>query len=56
MFYGSLKPKNVILVCGYRQVTTRMLESRINIYFFKDKINSKEELLYKISNKIERNK
>ncbi|MCR1959327.1 BglG family transcription antiterminator [Thomasclavelia cocleata] len=36
-FSGSLQNKSVILVCGSGQATTRMLETRLNV-FFKDKI------------------
>lgn len=37
-FSGSIKVKNVILICGSGQATSRMLETRLNI-FFKDKIH-----------------
>ncbi|MFQ9515786.1 MAG: BglG family transcription antiterminator [Eubacterium sp.] len=37
-FAKKLKKKNVILVCGSGQATTRMLEARLNLYF-PDKIN-----------------
>lgn len=36
-FSGTLQRKNVILVCGSGQATTRMLEARLNV-FFNDKI------------------
>lgn len=32
-FSGTLQKKNVILVCGSGQATTRMLEARLNIFF-----------------------
>lgn len=36
-FSGTLQRKNVMLVCGSGQATTRMLEARLNV-FFNDKI------------------
>lgn len=36
-FSGTIQRKNVILVCGSGQATTRMLEARLNV-FFNDKI------------------
>lgn len=44
-FFGTVKVKNVILICGSGQATTRMLEARINI-FFKDKINIVSRMSY----------
>ncbi len=37
-FAKKLERKNVLLVCGSGQATTRMLETRLNLYF-QDKIN-----------------
>lgn len=44
-FSGSIKVKNVILICGSGQATARMLETRLNI-FFKDKINIISRMSY----------
>lgn len=44
-FSGVIQRKNVILVCGSGQATTRMLEARINV-FFKDKIIITKKLSY----------
>ena len=44
-YYKSQKKKNVILVCGSGHATTRMLETRLNI-FFPDKINIVKCLSY----------
>lgn len=44
-FTKRLEKKNVILVCGSGQATTRMLEARLNLYF-PDKINIVKSLSY----------
>ena len=44
-FSGSIKVKNIILICGSGQATSRMLEARLNI-FFKDKINIISRMSY----------
>lgn len=44
-FSGSIKVKNVILICASGQATARMLETRLNI-FFKDKINIISRMSY----------
>lgn len=44
-FYGSLETKNVLLICGSGQATSRILETRLN-QFFKDKINIIKILAY----------
>lgn len=44
-YYKSQKKKNVLLVCGSGQATTRMLETRLNIVF-PDKINIVKCLSY----------
>ncbi|MBO8433793.1 MAG: transcription antiterminator [Tyzzerella sp.] len=44
-FSGTVNVKNVIVICGSGQATSRMLETRINI-FFKDKINIVSRMSY----------
>ena len=44
-FHGSIQRKNVLLVCGTGQATTRMLEARLDV-FFNDKINIIHKMSY----------
>lgn len=44
-FHGSIQRKNVVLVCGSGQATTRMLEARLDV-FFNDKINIVNKMSY----------
>lgn len=45
IFAKNMKKKNVILVCGSGQATTRMLEARLNLYF-NDKLNIISSISY----------